>query len=181
MRKAILYIAMSLDGYIADQNGGVSWLVGDGSDSGHPGSYPDFIQTVDTVVLGYRTYHQIVSELSPENWVYHGLKSYVLTHRKLASTEEISFTDQSPADLVSKLKNDSGSGIWICGGADVVNQLLESRLIDEFFISVIPTVLGGGVRLFTAERPMDLSLLSVLHYNGIVELRYCLRNPPNPV
>ncbi len=93
MCKVILYIAMSLDGYIADRDGGVAWLDGDGSDCGHPGSYPDFIQTVDTVVLGYRTYHQIISELSPENWVYRGLKSYVFTHRKLLSTEEILFTD----------------------------------------------------------------------------------------
>lgn len=181
MRKVILYISMSLDGYIADSNGGVAWLVGDGSDSEHPGSYPDFIQTIDTVVLGYKTYHQIVSELSPENWVYRGLKSYVLTHRKLAPSEDILFTDQSPTDLVAGLKSSSGSGIWICGGADIVNQLLEAGLIDEFFISVIPTVLGDGIRLFTAERRMDLTLLSVQHYNGIVELRYRLRKPPDTV
>lgn len=180
MCKVILYIAMSLDGYIADRDGGVAWLDGDGSDCGHPGSYPDFIQTVDTVVLGYRTYHQIISELSPENWVYRGLKSYVFTHRKLLSTEEILFTGRSPADLVAELKN-SSSGIWVCGGSDIANQLLEAGLIDEFFISVIPTVLGGGVRLFTAERSMGLMLLSVLHYNGIVEMRYRLKETPDTV
>ena len=83
MRNVILYIAMSLDGYLADANGGVAWLDGDGSDSLHPGSYEAFSETVDTVLMGYRTYRQIVTELSPETWPYCGKTTYVWTHREL--------------------------------------------------------------------------------------------------
>ena len=81
MRKVVIYIAMSLDGYIADKNGSVSWLGGDGSDKDNFGSYPEFIETVDTVILGYTTYNQIVTELSPDVWPYDGKATYVPTHR----------------------------------------------------------------------------------------------------
>ena len=70
MRKAILYIAMSLDGYIADARGGVDWLTGDGSEPEHEGSYPAFYNAVDTVIMGHTTYRQITCELSPGHWVY---------------------------------------------------------------------------------------------------------------
>ena len=71
MRKVILYIAMSLDGYIADQNGNVDWLNEYDSDENVEGtdSYSLFLDKVDTVIIGYNTYHQIVTELSPEQWV----------------------------------------------------------------------------------------------------------------
>ncbi len=72
MRKTILYIAMSLDGYIADRDGGVAWLAGDGSSPDHPGSYPRFYESIDTVILGYATYRQIVTELFPDGWIYQG-------------------------------------------------------------------------------------------------------------
>ena len=87
MRKVILYIAMSLDGYIADQNGNVDWLNEYDSDEDVEGtdSYSLFLDKVDTVIIGYNTYHQIVTELSPEQWVYKGLKSYVITHNKKIS------------------------------------------------------------------------------------------------
>ena len=65
MRKIVLYIAMSLDGYIADANGGVSWLRGQDPDSESEGSYPEFVRDIDTVVMGWETYHQVITELSP--------------------------------------------------------------------------------------------------------------------
>lgn len=66
MRKIILYVAASVDGFIADKNGGVSWLQGDDSDLQAEGTYNRFIESVDTIILGYSTYHQIVTELSPD-------------------------------------------------------------------------------------------------------------------
>ena len=75
MRRTVLYMAVSLDGFIADENGGIDWL--NKYDGGE--MYEEFLRTVDTVVMGRRTYNQIINELSPDKWVYEGLKSYVAT------------------------------------------------------------------------------------------------------
>ena len=90
MRKVISYIAMSIDCYIADKDGSVSWLSGDGSDPENGGSYNDFIGTVDTVILGYKTYNQIVTELSPEAWVYADKMRYVITHKNIKKSRKYS-------------------------------------------------------------------------------------------
>ena len=73
---------MSLDGYIADKQGKVDWLTGQNPESQEPDSYSSFLQEIDTVIMGWNTYHQIVTELSPGQWVYEGLDCYVLTHRE---------------------------------------------------------------------------------------------------
>ncbi len=173
MRKVKLYIAMSLDGYVADKNGGVSWLSGDNSDPTNMGSYPEFIETIDTVILGYKTYHQIVSELSPDVWAYAGKKSYVLTSRNCENTEEITFINGEVSTLISQLKEQDGKDIWICGGANIAQQCLEKGLVDEVTLSIIPTILGGGVSLFSQlEKEEKLALLSTKSYNGIVDLTY---------
>lgn len=175
MRKIIVYIAMSLDGYIADKVGGVGWLSGDGSDAENLGSYPTFIETVDTVILGYKTYHQIVTELSPAVWAYEGKQSYVLTHRTMENTDDITFTDREISGLLNELKSQNGKDIWICGGASIVNQVIKKKLVDELCISIIPAILGDGIKLFDLqENEKTLKLVSTLSYNGIVDLRYQL-------
>ena len=68
MGKIVLYLAVSLDGYLADEQGGVRWLTGDGSEPDAPGSYPAFLDTVDAIVMGWTTYHQLITELSPDIW-----------------------------------------------------------------------------------------------------------------
>ena len=83
MREVILYIAMSLDGYIADAQGGVDWLGGHGEPEEGMESYSRLLQRIDTVVMGWNTYHQVTTQLSPDRWVYEGLHTYVITHRPL--------------------------------------------------------------------------------------------------
>lgn len=95
MRKVILYIAISLDGYIADSSGKVDWLRGQDDDM-ETDSFPEFEKSIDTVVMGWKTYHQIATELSPDKWVYGNLKSYVCTHRHCVSTESITFSQSDP-------------------------------------------------------------------------------------
>ena len=72
MRKAVAYLAVSLDGYIADADGGVGWL-GAFADEQEDRGYEAFVQSVDTVVMGGRTYRQVAEELSPGAWPYEGL------------------------------------------------------------------------------------------------------------
>lgn len=173
MRNVILFIAMSLDGYIADMNGRVDWLVGEDVNVDMPDTYGTFIRDIDTVIMGWNTYYQIVTELSPQTWVYKGLKSYVLTHRNLKDKENICFTHESPRELTIKLKYSTGKDIWICGGGDVIQQFLDEDLIDMFHISIIPVLLGNGIRLFNPfKMPVHLQLVRTLHYNGIIEMIY---------
>jgi dihydrofolate reductase len=150
MRKVVLYIAMSLDGYIADKMGGIGFLGGDGSQPQNEGSYAAFIETVDTVILGYTTYRQILEDLSPQEWPYRGKTTYVLTNRNDKSTGEIIFTKQELRSLLIKLKGEKGKDIWICGGASIVNQSLI--VVDRFCVTVIPTILGDGIALFEKQK-----------------------------
>ena len=75
--------------------------------------------------------------------------------------------------MVKKLKNQDGKDIWICGGASLARQLMRADLIDRYYISVIPTILGKGIRLFEEmEKERQLTLIGTRNYNGIVELIY---------
>lgn len=173
MRKVVLFIAMSLDGYIADTNGSVDWLNGQCNEVENEDSYSEFIKDIDTVVMGWTTYYQVVTELSPSEWVYSDFISYVITHNEQISTESIRFVHESPSNLVRRLKEENGKDIWICGGASIVGQLMQDGLIDKFYISIIPTILGSGVRLFGAiDAELKLKLIETRNYNGIVEVVY---------
>ncbi len=97
----------------------------------------------------------------------------MLTSRECESTAEIIFSKQNIGDLTRKLKSVNGKNIWICGGASVINQFHKLGLIDEYTITVMPTILGDGIRLFeTSEDERKLKLLSTRAYNGIVDLTY---------
>lgn len=111
MKKISLFIAMSLDGYIADSRGGVDWLQGQGNDAENMDSYAAFAQTVDTVFMGWRTYHQIVTQLSPQEWPYPEFTTYVFTHRPQTSSEKIRFVNEDPVQLAKRLREEDGTGI----------------------------------------------------------------------
>ena len=175
MRRTVLYISMSLDGCLARPDGDVSWLAGQDPDDPDPGTYPAFLSTVDTVVMGWTTYHQVVTQLSPGSWPYRGLDCYVLTHRPLPpQTEKIQAFSGPAHQLVEQLKREpAGRDIWICGGAELVHQLLREDKIDRFHIAVLPILLGSGIRLFGSDgRKIPLTLTGTQVYNGITELIY---------
>ena len=108
MRKTVLYMAMSLDGYIADRNGKVDWLMGQDAHMENDDGYEAFVREMDTIIMGWETYHQVVTELSPGEWVYNDLQSYVITHRKCQSTANITFTSTEPCALVEELGKREG-------------------------------------------------------------------------
>lgn len=170
MRKTVLYIAMSLDGYIADENGDVGWLEGY---SGIEGSWEALMQRTDTVFMGRRTYDQITNELSPSQWVYADRQTFVFTHRPLPSCENICFTERSPIALLDELQAQEGKDIWICGGAQIIRTLMEDDRIDVYQLTILPVLLGAGIPLF--ERLMDpcrLRLIETTVQGDVVELRY---------
>lgn len=176
MKKVSLFIAMSLDGYIADREGSVNWLSGQDEDGDTMDPYSEFVKEIDTVIMGWNTYHQIVTELSPDEWVYQDLTTYVVTHHPKASSDKIRFTREQPVELVKKLRQKEGKGIWICGGANLVRQLVRADIIDCYYITIIPTILGSGIRLFEeAEHEIKLKLLKTQSYHGMTDLIYLKR------
>lgn len=80
--------------------------------------------------MGWNTYHQVVTKLSPTEWVYAELTSYVITHKELSSTDKIIFTQKNPCNIINELKQKQGKNIWICGGANVIQQLMNDNLIE---------------------------------------------------
>lgn len=176
MRKISLFIAMSLDGYIADSEGGVDWLKGHGSDDENIDTYSEFVKDIDTILMGWNTYHQIVTELSPDEWVYQDFTTYVITHNEHDSSEKIRFVNMDPVELAKSLKKENGKDIWICGGANLIQQLINEDFIDYYYITVIPTILGSGIRLLeNAEHEIKLRLLHTQSYNGMTDLIYTRR------
>ncbi|MGN1078956.1 MAG: dihydrofolate reductase family protein [Alphaproteobacteria bacterium] len=176
MRKVRLFIAMSLDGYIADSCGRVDWLNGQGNGDEATDTYSEFVKNIDTILMGWNTYNQIVTELSPEKWVYNDFITYVITHKGNSSCEKIRFTNISPINLVKRLKQQNGKDIWIYGGANIVQQLVNENLIDYYQITIIPIILGKGIRLFESiELKIKMKLLTAQSYNGMIYLTYTRR------
>lgn len=169
MRELLLYIAASADGYIADGTGSVGWLDMVEADFSGEFCYDRLLTEVDTVVMGYNTYHQVVTQLSPGVWPYQGLECYVLTHRKLVDTTEVRFVDLPLATLLAQLNQRPGRSIWLCGGSQLIRQAVERDLIDEYRIATLPLFLGDGIRLFApAGVRVPLRLCSVRAEQGAV-------------
>ncbi len=176
MKKISLFIAMSLDGYIADDKGSVEWLTGQSTDDSNIDTYSEFIKDIDTVIMGWNTYHQIVTELSPDKWVYDDFTTYVVTHKSKRSLDKIRFVNEDLISLIKKLQMEKGKGIWICGGANLIQQLVREDIIDCYYITVVPTILGSGIRLFEkTDHEIKLKLLKTQSYNGMTDLIYIKR------
>ncbi|MBP9477222.1 MAG: dihydrofolate reductase [Sebaldella sp.] len=167
--KIVLYIAMSLDGYIAKEDGSIEWLENTGGDE--VSGYLDFYETIDTIIMGRKTYDQV---LTFGEWGYKAKKTYVLTSkpRETKNDLEIEFINEDLNSLVNRLKAKAKLDIWLLGGAKIVNEFLESELIDEYRIAIIPIILGSGIKLFETDIEELLKLEDMTRHGDIVELRY---------
>ena len=165
MRKIKLFIASSLDGYIANEDGDVDWLP-DNANSG----YDEFYKTIDTVVLGKKTYDQV---LTFGAYPYQDKKSFVFTRNnnqtKDENTEFVSDIDKFVKDIISN----SGKNIWLVGGAEIISSFVNHGFVDEIILSIIPIVLGKGIPLFkNIEKETKLKLIKTTNYDNLVELQY---------
>lgn len=170
-RPLILYIAMSLDGYIAQPNedlGFLSIVEKEGEDYG----YVELISKVDTVIMGRKTYEWVMRKV-PE-FPHADKQTYILTRTPRPAVGNIQFYTGSLPDLVQQLKASEGNSIFCDGGAEIVNELLRHTLIDEIILSVIPILVGDGTRLFHDNRPsQQLKLVQAKTYStGLVQLHY---------
>jgi dihydrofolate reductase len=175
-RKVILYIATSLDGYITQPNDDLSFLSiveQEGQDYG----YADFIKTVDTVIVGRKTYDKVIS--MGFDFPHADKDAYIITRTPKPSIGSVKFYTDDLKSLIDKLKSENGKNIFCDGGAEIVNELLKNDLIDEFIISVIPILVGNGTILFKDGRPeQKLELVSVKSFDkGLTQLHYkCANN-----
>lgn len=168
-RKVILYISQSLDGFIADSKGNVDWILGNNENYDSDYGYEIFIKEIDTIILGANTYRQIKNELSPDKWVYENLQSYVLTNERMKDTPNIKYVNMNIKDLINRLQQENGKNIWLCGGANLVNQCVAEDLIDEYQITTVPVILGNGIRLFEKNnKNIKLELKGTKEENGLI-------------
>lgn len=170
-RKVILYISMSLDGFIATKDNSLEFLSiveKEGEDYG----YNDFIKTVDSVIIGRKTYDKVF-EMGYE-YPNTDKDVYIVTRMDRPSIGNFKYYNGALSQLVYDLKAKPGKNIYCDGGAEIANELLKNNLVDEFIISVIPILLGDGIKLFKGGRPeLKLELISTKQFDkGLTQLYY---------
>jgi len=173
MRKISLFIATSLDGYIAKPNDDLSFLKlveKEGEDYG----YAAFTNTIDTLIIGRRTYDYVLNEIGSSHYDNGQRDVYVITRNQRPKVGRTTFYTGNLSELVKQLKSEKGKNIYCDGGAEVINELLKHDLIDEFIISVIPVLLGNGTRLFKDGRPeQTLEFVQAKTFEtGLIQLHY---------
>lgn len=167
-KKIILYIAMSLDGYIADKDGGIDWL--EEYANIEDTDYDEFYKTIDTVIMGRKTYDQV---LGFGEYPYQNVRSYVYSKTRTGEDENAEFIRIPPVDLVKSLKQKPGKYVWLIGGADLIHDFIEDNLIDEYQITILPVILGEGIPLFkSGVDRVGLELLSKKNVKDVVTLTY---------
>lgn len=170
MRQVVLFIASSLDGYIARTSGDVDWLFTD-QDYG----YNDFFALVDTVLIGRRTYEQI---LALGDYPYVGTQGFVFSRTRGGEHDNnVEFISSELTNFIEDLKSGTGKDIWLVGGASIIQSCLQHELIDKFVISIHPIILGNGIPLFRV--PSLMTELNLLHCRsfatGLLQLTYLRR------
>ncbi|MBL7967153.1 MAG: dihydrofolate reductase [Prolixibacteraceae bacterium] len=172
-RKLCLFIAMSLDGYIAKPDGDISFL-DEMNQEGEDYGYKAYIETVDTVLLGRKTYDKILS-MGVES-PYGERDVYVVTRTPRENSGKTTFYSGDLKELVTTLKSKPGKNIYCDGGAEIISQLLHENLIDEMTVSFIPVLLGEGIRLFSGNfQEKKLKLTGSKSFEkGLVQLHYVL-------
>lgn len=170
-RKVIVFIAASIDGFIATKDDGLDFLSiveAPPEDYG----YAAFVQTVDTVVIGRKTYDKVLSFDVP--FPHAERKTYVISTTKTGSDENVNFWNDSPASLIQKLQQEEGIDIFVDGGASIIQALLKERLIDKMIVSTIPHLLGDGIRLFGDGLPeQSMQFIQAKSFpSGLVQVWY---------
>lgn len=173
MRKISLFIAMSLDGYIAKPNDDLSFLKmveKEGEDYG----YAEFTAEIDTIIIGRRTYDYVLKEVGASHYDNGQRDVYVITRTERPQVGRTIFYTGDIVKLIKSLKSEKGKNIYCDGGSEVINELLKHDFIDEFTISVIPILLGNGTRLFNDGRPeQTLEFITAKTFDtGLTQLYY---------
>jgi dihydrofolate reductase len=169
MRKVKLFIASSLDCYIAREDGGIDWLFTD-DDYG----YTKFYDSIDTIIVGRKSYDQ---SLTFDDYPYKGKKVYVFTRKKIRKNnneQDVEYINTNIQDFVTSLTQSIGKDIWLIGGGEIVSVLLNAGLVDEIILSIHPIILGTGIPLLRdIQKEVNLKLENSLSFDsGLTQLYY---------
>ena len=170
MRKIILGLGISLDGYIARRDGSVDFLFMPKDYSMAP-----FFKTIDAAILGRKTYDAALKMGGSASFAGEEMDFYVCSRTLPPGTRDaLNFTNESPADLAARLRKKPGKNIWLMGGGELAREFLGADLVDELYLGIIPVLLGNGLPLFPAGFPQrDFTLLESKPFSrGFISLKY---------
>ncbi|HAZ7572161.1 dihydrofolate reductase family protein [Legionella sp. PATHC032] len=174
--KISVFIATSLDGYIARKDGSIDWLM-EANSLASPGEdcgYRSFIATIDTIIMGRYSYEKVITF---DEWPYGSIPVIVMSSKPIQIPEHlrhtISISNQSPSELVSELAQHGIQHVYLDGGI-TIQRFLQNNLIDEITITLIPVLIGSGRPLFGfLENDIKLKHLSTNSYpGGFVQIKY---------
>ena len=172
MRKILLNLTLSLDGFIADAEEGIDWIR---LPSGEiPSEYLALMDSVDTLVMGRATY-ELSLRLEGGKAIFEGKSVFVVTSRDdLEKIEGVQFVREPAGSFLSELKAKDGGTIWLYGGGQLATSMAAAGLIDEYLVVIQPILLGAGVPLWRGgQGPRRLELVHAREWGeGLVELRY---------
>jgi dihydrofolate reductase len=179
MLQVVLYIATSLDGYIARPNGDLDWLPAPEPEGDRqPDGYTQFYDSVDALVMGAATYEQV---LTFGEWPYPGKPSYVLSRRSLSTNRADIHIRANLDTVLMEIQQQGYRRVWLVGGGKIVSLFMQRGLVDELILTVIPVILGAGIPMFASVPEVLLELIQTKAIpSGMVELHYrCLTSRAN--
>jgi dihydrofolate reductase len=168
MRKVILGLGISLDGYIARPDGAVDFLFMPKDFSMAP-----FFKTIDAAIMGRKTL-EVGLKLSGGSFPV-TMPTYVFTQTQPTGERDgIFFVNEAPSKLVAKLRKAKGKHIWLMGGGELAREFLKEDLVDEIHLGIVPVLLGEGIPLFPPGFPQrEFQLIENKTYSrGLVTLKY---------
>jgi dihydrofolate reductase len=167
MRKVVLSLGISLDGYIARPDGAVDFLFMPKDYSMAP-----FFATVDTAIMGRKTLDAGL-KMSGGSLPRYNMPIYVFSNSKPpAERDGVIFVNETPATFIRKLRRRSGKDIWLMGGGELARVFLKADLVDRLYLGVVPVLLGEGIPLFPSGFPQrDFTLIENKTYSkGLIAL-----------
>ncbi len=170
MRKVVLGLGVSIDGYIARPNGAVDFLFMPKDYSMGPS-----MAAMDVALLGRKTYDAALAMGGSAGFSGYAMKFYVFSRAQPAGERGgVTFVNESPTEFVKKLRQSKGKNIWLMGGGELAREFLKEDLVDELYMGVVPVLLGEGIPLFPGGFPQrNFSLLENKTFSkGLISLRY---------
>jgi len=169
MRKVVLGLGISLDGYIARPDGAVDFLFMPKDYSMGP-----FFATIDTAFMGRKTY-DVALKMGGGGFGDSEIKNYVFSHSQPPGERSgVTFVNESPKSFVEKLREGPGKNVWLMGGGELARDFLKDDVVDELYTGIVPVLIGEGIPLFPSGFPQrEFSLLENKSFSkGLIALKY---------